>query len=615
MMLKIVPGILIFLSVANLAYLVSSLVRLSGGSANNEGRVEVFHDTEWGSVCDDRFGNDEAAVVCRELGFPGFRRHIQGSNRVFGRGLQRIWLNNVRCKGTEASIVNCTHDGWGNHDCVPEDEAVGVECEPVDGTVRLTGGAGYHMGYVEVLRNSTWGRVCDTSFTITEANIVCRQFGFPNASSLRSFSTLPSTPPVLDHVKCTGNEENILRCRHDGWGVAACQPTQTAGIVCIDPTGPPEGTLRLVNGAKSREGRLEIYYNHHWGTICNKGWDAVDALVACRQLGYSGLEVHNRNFGAGDDLVLLSQIQCNGNEDSLSRCPRTSNWGTVPAECTHDRDVGIVCEASVPALRLNSSSPANNSGILQVNLNKTWWSVCLLALNGESRSVICHELGFYRYVGEGPSTNAPYGTDDMYSTSASCTGNERALEECRNHRWSVVTKAAPPPLLFSLCYSSSPVQFVCGMTEPTTASSATSTKTTTTTTTTTTHHSTILTNTPGKTSTARKTTVRTTLVNTPEDVGSTPNTSPTTKPSTIPPSGNTESTHSEVTLYPTTTTTDDNVILTSGPTEVQPWDTMPNKSFPDWGIAILVTALVLALIFVVGFLLKRRPASCFGKLR
>ena len=60
---------------------------------------------------------------------------------------------------------------------------------------------------------------------------------------------------------------------------------------CNFSTGPPincaNGDLRLQGGITSLQGRVEMCYNHQWGTVCDDLWGTNDAKVACRQLGFS----------------------------------------------------------------------------------------------------------------------------------------------------------------------------------------------------------------------------------------------------------------------------------------------------------------------------------------
>lgn len=48
----------------------------------------------------------------------------------------------------------------------------------------------------------------------------------------------------------------------------------------------PIGDLRLTESAHENDGRLDIYFNGTWGTVCDYDFDDIDAAVACRQLGY-----------------------------------------------------------------------------------------------------------------------------------------------------------------------------------------------------------------------------------------------------------------------------------------------------------------------------------------
>ena len=99
-------------------------VRLVGGSSGNEGRVEIIYDGQWGTVCDDYWGLEDAGVVCRILGFDG-ASEAPGSAR-FGQGSGTIWLDDVMCSGEETDLADCPHRGFGTHNCGHSEDAGAV---------------------------------------------------------------------------------------------------------------------------------------------------------------------------------------------------------------------------------------------------------------------------------------------------------------------------------------------------------------------------------------------------------------------------------------------------------------------------------------------------------
>ncbi|NXX62990.1 DMBT1 protein, partial [Scopus umbretta] len=160
------------------------------------GIVEVFYGQRWGTVCDDDWDLAEAEVVCRQLGCG--KALLATDAAYFGQGSGPIWLDDVSCTGREAALSQCRATPWGSHNCGHREDA-GVVCtgthnlwhvmgEAVCGQsfqksfaellpVQLVNGSSNCSRRVEVFHEQQWGTICDDSWDLTDAQVVCRQLG------------------------------------------------------------------------------------------------------------------------------------------------------------------------------------------------------------------------------------------------------------------------------------------------------------------------------------------------------------------------------------------------------------------------------------------------------
>ncbi|KAJ7325093.1 hypothetical protein JRQ81_018113 [Phrynocephalus forsythii] len=369
-------------------------------SQAGEGRLEVMYNGQWGTVCDDDFNIQAAGVACRELGYEGAENWSHSAK--YGPGDGPIWLDNMRCSGTESSLAECDSNGWGVSDC-NHNEDIGVVCsgrrhshlanprllvqgskleevqiKPLSARAKVS--SPITEGAVEVKVQGRWRQVCDAHWTRNNTRVLCGMLGFPREgqvatgfyrklwnqklknprSSLKSLSK--NNTFWIHQINCQGTEAHLGECKLQvapkGRHQLACPRGMHALVNCVagpefqpskakqpgsaKPRPKERPQVRLRAGAHIGEGRVEVLMGGQWGTVCDEDWDLPAASVVCRQLGYGTAReaLSGAQLGQGLGPIHLTRVHCRGHERSLTEC--TSQEATQTG-CRHEMDAAVHC--------------------------------------------------------------------------------------------------------------------------------------------------------------------------------------------------------------------------------------------------------------------------------
>ncbi|XP_059582220.1 deleted in malignant brain tumors 1 protein-like [Alligator mississippiensis] len=428
--------------------------RLVNSSTQCSGRVEVQVLGVWGTMCDSCWDLSDAHILCRQLDC-GFAVSTPRGGR-FGKGTGPVWKDAFYCNGTELHLWHCPVIALGASQC-SHDHDVSVICSGHESNltlcntslsetmqpgiaedvsvvcsgsrrIRLLNGAGLCAGREEVYYQGTWGTICDDSWDLSDANVICRQLrcGYAIEACPSARYGQGSGQIRLDDVKCSGDESELWTCPSGGWGQHNCRHKEDAGVLCSDTE-----KIRVVGGEDGCSGRVEVWHRGSWGTVCDDSWDMADVDVVCKQLGCGPAvsALSGAAFGEGDGPIWLEKLDCRGTESSLWHCP-AKHW--EDGNCHHKEDAAVNCSGdpcSHLRLRLVNGS-TQCLGRVEVQVLGAWGTMCDSRWDLSDAHVLCRQLDCGFAVSAPGGGHFGRGTGPFWRDTFHCNGTEPHLWHC-----------------------------------------------------------------------------------------------------------------------------------------------------------------------------------------
>ncbi|XP_078060821.1 scavenger receptor cysteine-rich domain-containing protein DMBT1-like isoform X2 [Mustelus asterias] len=414
-------------------------LRLVGGKDRCSGRVEVLRGDHWGTLCDVYFRFEDASVICEHLQCGVVEKIPRGA--AFGKGNGPVWKENYRCHGSESRLWECPVSSVEEFNCSHENDASVICSEHKQ--LRLSDGGSRCAGRLEIYYKGTWGSVCDDSWDLTDADVACKQLSCGHALRLPlpTSAGTDADPIWLNELQCSGNESLLWECPHALWGNHDCNHKEDVNIMCSD-----HKELRLAKGVHRCEGRVEVFYNGTWGTICSDKLGGKDAAVICKQsdCGIPDLiDYGSRRFGVGSGPIWLENVECLSHESTLWQC-KADPWGQH--SCAHGDDAGVICSGgdtpkqeqdsangckreSGQSLRLAGGN-SNCSGRVEIFCNRAWGTVCDDSWGMNDASVVCRQLGCGSALMASGGAAFGQGNGPVWLDDVRCAGSESILFDC-----------------------------------------------------------------------------------------------------------------------------------------------------------------------------------------
>ncbi|XP_049331139.1 scavenger receptor cysteine-rich type 1 protein M160-like isoform X5 [Astyanax mexicanus] len=344
-----------------------------------------------------------------------------------------MWSEELQCRGNESHMYLCQTSPSLKPNC-SHNKDVGLRCSGHT-QARLMNGSDSCSGRVELQYLSEWGTVCDVSWDMRAASVLCAQLKCGSAVAVLGSDWFGEGSGRIwaDVFDCQGNETHLLKCPISSWSRTACSHEQYAGVICSGSSlASHEGGVRLSGGMEC-EGEVEVFFRQDWRRVLLDSWSESEASVVCRQLGYgSVLNISSSSSSSPEhSYMCVTGFNCSGSEAHLRNCSSSQ-----AVNCSSTVQLYITCSGTSntvhSSIRLVGSG-GDCAGRLEVFHSGSWGTVSDELWDIEDAQVVCRQL----QCGVALSAPVPVparfgsGTGPIWLNEVECEGNEASLWNCR----------------------------------------------------------------------------------------------------------------------------------------------------------------------------------------
>ncbi|XP_052236237.1 uncharacterized protein LOC127848005 isoform X4 [Dreissena polymorpha] len=501
-------------------------IQLIDGSSAFDGRAELHVEDVIGTICQNNFEFEDAQVLCKMIGLNASLFNIEYQYNTSGR---YPMIRDLRCSGQESHINNCTYTTpYSGYTC--EEGAVKLlctECGRVNVpygfmelyndtaktlTVRCHNDSPTHVKYicenngswsnteecrpmivqdirlvhqefspylyrgtVELKISGAWGTICDNMFGAEEATVLCRMMN----ASYGSFTTNAgygrgSGTVHVSNLICSGSEKDVSECSYQS--SHTCNHSDDVGIQCTVSTFTIT-KIRLADGNSTFDGRLELFANGFWVSVCDMFFTSNIGEMFCRMMNLTYIQ-YKCCSRHGDGAYLLEIDSCPLLATHIDQCfyyphasfcPPSRTVSLVCSECpvlivpggsvTYSLNGTVatpICNAgfssnvtvcqngqwSPPNIVCSRNPPLNitdvrlvdgpgpNVGRVEIAVDGVYGTICDSNFDYNDADMICKSVNSrYRTVYI-PVTRYGNGSGPVHIDQLHCDGAEASLDEC-----------------------------------------------------------------------------------------------------------------------------------------------------------------------------------------